>query len=251
MYTEIDKEIDRSLVEADTHTHTVASTHAYSTVYEMAQFAARAGLKGIVITDHGPMLPDGAHSWHFGNLRSLPPYICGVRVLHGAEANVIDYDGHIDLEDRYQRELDWIVASFHDPTLTPGSIEDHTRAYLALAENPYIDVIGHSGSEIFKYDYERVLPVFKEKGKFVEINSHSFAARVGAAVNCREIALICKKYDIPVVVNSDAHTCFSVGDVKEAFRMLSEIDYPTGLIINMHFENLARYIENKRKRKII
>ena len=245
-------EVEQSLVEVDTHTHTVASSHAYSTVLEMAQYAAAAGLKAIVITDHGSALPDGvASEWHFGNLRCLPPYICGVRVLHGAEANIIDFNGSLDLSLEHQQKLDWIIASFHEPTLAHGSVEDHTRAYLALSDNPYIDVIGHSGSDPYQYDYEKVLPVFKAKSKLVEINNHSFDVREGAAVNCRDIALICKKYDIPIVVNSDAHSCFSVGNVKEAFRMLSSIDFPTGLIINLEFSRLANWIENKRKRKII
>jgi putative hydrolase len=244
-------EIGPSFVEADTHTHTVASSHAYSTVLEMAKYAADAGLRAITITDHGPALPDGAHPWHFGNLRSLPPYICGVRVLHGAEANILDFDGTIDLSPQLQKELDWVIASFHEPVRAPGTIEDHTHAYLALAENPSIDVIGHSGTEAFKYDYEKVLPVFKAKGKLVEINSHSFTAREGASENCREIALICKKYDIPIVVNSDAHSCFSVGDVKDAFRMLSSIDFPTGLIVNIQFSSLVNWIEKKKNRKII
>ena len=38
---------------ADTHTHTVASTHAYSTLQEMVHGAAEKGLFAIGITDHG------------------------------------------------------------------------------------------------------------------------------------------------------------------------------------------------------
>lgn len=39
---------------ADTHTHTLASTHAYSSLQEMVAAARRAGLYAIAITDHGP-----------------------------------------------------------------------------------------------------------------------------------------------------------------------------------------------------
>ena len=42
----------------DTHTHTIASDHAYSTVLENAAAAARAGLEGLAITDHTPPLSD-------------------------------------------------------------------------------------------------------------------------------------------------------------------------------------------------
>jgi putative hydrolase len=239
------------LLETDMHMHTVASTHAYSTVVEMAQFAKFKGLKAIAITDHSNGIPDGAHPWHFGNLRCLPPYIQGVRVLHGAEANIMDYDGNLDLPLQYQKELDWIIASFHDPCVLPASINEHTKSYLKLAENPYVDVIGHSGSEHYKYDYNKVLPVFKDKKILVEINSHSFEARAGSLINCKEIALVCKQYKIPIVVNSDAHSCFSVGDVENAFKLLDEIEFPYELIVNRTLESLSSWIKAKRNIDII
>ena len=40
----------------DTHTHTLASGHAYSTIRENAQAASRKGLELLAITDHAPKL---------------------------------------------------------------------------------------------------------------------------------------------------------------------------------------------------
>ena len=51
----------------DAHAHTVASTHAYSTVEEYFRAAADKGLQLFSITDHGPEMPDSPHPWHFGN----------------------------------------------------------------------------------------------------------------------------------------------------------------------------------------
>lgn len=231
------------MIEVETHCHTVASTHAYSTVIEIAKAAHEKGLKAVAITDHGPMIPDGAHLWHFGNLRCLPPVIEGVRILHGVEANIIDYDGNIDIPEATLKELDWVIASYHN---SPGTIEQHTNSYMKLCGNPYIDVIGHSGTDAFKYDYEKVIPVFKQKGKIVEINSHSFEVRAGAQENCKKIALLCKKHRVPVVVSSDAHFCFSVGDVGEALEMLSSIGFPEELILNKSAERIYRWIDNKK-----
>ena len=39
---------------ADLHTHTLASTHAFNTVTEMARAAFEMGHRAIAITDHGP-----------------------------------------------------------------------------------------------------------------------------------------------------------------------------------------------------
>lgn len=243
--------IDKKMFEADMHMHTVASDHGYSTVLELAEYAAEVGLKAIAVTDHGPAMEDGAHIWHFGNMRTLPPYIKGVRVLHGAEANITDFSGSLDLNDNIQRELDWVIASFHQPVCAPGTVSDHTEAYLKLAENPYVDVIGHSGSEDYKYDYERLIPVFKAKRKLIEINSHSFGNREGASENCVKIALLCKKFGAPIVVDSDAHSCFSVGDLGRAAEMLDSIDFPEELIVNLKFSRVAEWIRKSRGRDIL
>ena len=41
----------------DLHTHTIASGHAYNTLYEMVQAAAGAGLSLFGSSDHAPGLP--------------------------------------------------------------------------------------------------------------------------------------------------------------------------------------------------
>ena len=49
----------------DLHAHTIASTHAYSTVSEYFQQAKKKGIKLFAITDHGPDMDDAPHEWHF------------------------------------------------------------------------------------------------------------------------------------------------------------------------------------------
>ena len=94
----------------DTHTHTLASTHAYSTVLEMAKYASEAGMEAIAITDHAPAIPDGAHPWHFQNLKAIPREIYGVKILYGAEVNILDLEGNIDLADEVLEKLDVVNA---------------------------------------------------------------------------------------------------------------------------------------------
>lgn len=48
----------------DTHTHTVSSGHAYSTLREMIQAAAAKGLEAIALTDHAMALPGSCHEFH-------------------------------------------------------------------------------------------------------------------------------------------------------------------------------------------
>ena len=231
---------------ADMHCHTIASTHAYSTVLENVAYAKKHGLKCIAITDHAPGITDAPHYWHFLNLKSIPRLIDGILVLRGAEVNILDDHGNIDLDENALQCLDWVNASFHVPTCAPQNEAYHTRAYLNIAQNPYIDVIAHSGTEAFQYDYEKGIKAFKEYNKIVELNNASFQIRAGAKKNCIEIAKLCKKWEVPVVVDSDAHFAMSVGVVDHVLQMLEEINFPETLILNHDEERFFGYIKERK-----
>lgn len=72
----------------DTHTHTLASTHAYSTIHDYLAVAKQKGIRLFATTDHGPAMADAPHFWHFVNLRVLPRMVDGVGILRGIEANI-------------------------------------------------------------------------------------------------------------------------------------------------------------------
>lgn len=231
---------------ADTHTHTTASTHAYSTLQEMVHAAAEKGLFAIGITDHGYSMPGGPGAWYFGNLHSVPKRLENVWVLRGAEANVVDYEGHLDIPEEDLRRLDWVVASIHSCCMPEGVVPTRelcTRLWLEVAKNPYVNVIGHSGSPDYAYEYERVIPEFGRNGKLVEINSHSFEVRASYIPNCREIARLCMKYRVPVIVNSDAHFSASVLDCSAGLEMLEEMGFPEELIVNSSEERFRNYLK--------
>ena len=225
---------------ADLHTHTNASAHAYSTVTENAAAAARHGMRVLGTTDHGPSIPDSPHMWHFGNLKVLPERIEGVRVLHGAEVNVLA-GGALDMSDSVLSSLDVVVASMHSGVMPECGMEGCTAAWLAVAANPHIAIIGHSGSPEFAYDYERVIPEFGKRGKAVEINEHSYRARPTSAENCRKIAQICAKHRVPIVVDSDAHFHEYVGRHPRCLAMLGEINFPPELIVNGSMQHMAEF----------
>lgn len=227
---------------ADTHCHTLASTHAYSSLTEVVRAAADQGLAAVAITDHGRALPGAPGTWYFDNLHVVPDFLFGVRVLRGIEANIIDFEGALDERPRILRQLDWVIASMHEPTMPKGQEEDYTNAWLAVAENPLVHVIGHSGSPAFRFDYERVIPVFGVKGKLVEINQNTFAARTGSEENCRTIAKLCKKHRVQVVANSDSHFHTSVGDVGRCLELLRSVDFPEELVVNSSKERFDAYL---------
>ena len=82
---------------ADTHSHTLASGHAYSTIKEMAAAAEARGLKALAITEHAPKMPGTCGLFYFQNMDVVPRTCGNVRLLMGAEVNIMDPDGTIDL----------------------------------------------------------------------------------------------------------------------------------------------------------
>ncbi len=231
----------------DLHTHTLASTHAYSTITENAKSAAKMGLEAIAMTDHTGEIPDSPHIWHFINMRILPREIEGVRILTGAEVNICDIHGRLDMSDDVMKTLDIIVASIHLPCYNDADKADHTECYMAAVENPYVDIIGHSGSPKFKYDYETVIKRAGELGKMIEINNATFAIRTSNIPNCTKIAELCKKYNTHICVNSDSHYCDMIGKYDAAMAMLKEIDFPEELVANRTLKDLSKFLKPRKE----
>jgi len=230
---------------ADTHMHTTASTHAYSSLQEMVHAAAIKRLYAVAITDHGINMPGAPGTWYFHNMRVIPHMFEGVLVLRGEETNVIDYDGNIDLEKDCINDIDWIVASIHGvcmPKEKP-TVEAVTNAWMQIAKNPNINVIGHSGSAEFQYDYETVIREFGRQGKLVELNESTFLTRENSVTNCKTIMELCKKNSVPIIVNSDSHFSTLVGCFENSLKLLEELDFPEELVANSGVKRFQAYLK--------
>lgn len=232
---------------ADLHTHTIASTHAYSTITEMTAAAAEKGLYAIAVTDHGRAMPGAPGAYYFESLSLIPKELMGVRVLKGMEANILDFEGNIDCDEQLADSLEWIVASMHGNIIndTPD-IEKCTNAYLQLAKNKNINVIGHSGTVEYKYDYDVVIPELSRNGILIEINNSTFYHKKDSMSNCVEIIKACKKYKARIAVNTDAHFSTYVGNVQPALAVLKELDFPKKLIVNASLEEMKSYMREKK-----
>lgn len=233
-------------IVADLHTHTIASVHAYATALEMIHEAANIGLYGFAITDHGESMHNFPHPYYFMNLHAIPRVYEGVRVLKGIEANIADSKGTLDADNSILSNLDICVASLHMPTYHGEvSMDACTEAYMNVAQNPYVNIIAHSGSPYFKYDYDKVIKELAHRGKLIEINNSSIKHKPEFYPNCIEIAKLCKKHGCRVTVDTDAHFVTQLGRADEALRMLESIDFPEELVVNASVKNFENYlIEN-------
>lgn len=232
-------------MEVDIHTHTLVSGHAYSTLNEMVAAGKAKGLKVIANTDHGPKMPGGPHIYHFYNLRAIPKFIDGIRVLKGAEANIINYKGKIDIPEPVFKELEFIIASFHYPCLKPSKPKKVTKALSNLMENPRVNVIGHPEDYRYSFDIKEIVTLSKETKTLLEVNNSSLlpiSYREGARAGLIKILEECGNQNCPVVLGSDSHHTSYVGEFDAAINIIEEVGFPKELVINSSAEDFLKYI---------
>ena len=233
----------------DTHIHAVASGHAYSTIDEIAKVAQIKGLEIIAITDHAPAMPGGAHEYYFNNMIVLPEYLHGVRILKGVEANIIDYNGNIDLEPATLKHLDLVIASLHPPCIPYNDKETITNTVIKAMENPYVHIIGHPGDSRYPLDMEQIALHAKKNNVLLEVNNSSLkptSFRVGGRENIIDMLWYCKKHEVPIVAATDAHFSYDVGEFKEAIELFKEVDFPESLVINANQQEFIKFITKER-----
>lgn len=234
----------------DLHTHTIASGHAYNTLYEMIQAAAEKKLALYGCSDHTPAMPGGPNAMYFINFKVIPRELYGVKVMMGAELNLLKPDGSVDLKEKMLAKLDYAIASLHTPCTKPGSIEENTAAYLHVMENPYVQIIGHPDDGRYPVDYKALVAGAKQHHKLLEVNNSSLnprGARENTRENYRTMLALCMEYEVPIIINSDAHVAADVGNHARAHALLEELSFPEELIVNTSLEKLAPYIPKVKK----
>ncbi len=230
----------------DTHTHTLASGHAYSTIDEMAKFAAQKGVTHLGITEHGPLMPGAPHEFYFQNLHIVPREKYGVKLLMGVEANILNDKGEVDLPKGVLKKMDIVIASMHKPCMESDTMEYNTNAIINAIKNPYIHIIGHPDDDRYPVDYEAIVKAAAQYNTLLEINNASLnpkGPRKNAAKNDMTILKLCKEYGIPVVLGSDAHIADLICNFDRIYGLLEEVNFPQELIANTDFEKLEKFLQ--------
>ena len=246
-------------VNVDVHTHTLFSGHAFSTIEENAIHAKEKGLEAIAMTDHfgfcfahetvkdAKLLNAGPSM----NMGALPKVIHGVRILAGTEIDIVDFDGNLaghdvpswnpdkSYADAMLDSRDIAIASVHSfPGHDSGTIAQNTKMYCNVAANPKIDIIGHPIRSGIKFETRELLKIAKEFGCMIEVNEHSFDFGDDVVREYRNLLVACAEMGIHVVVGSDAHSSFFVGEFGKALSLLDEIGFPEELVANVNLDRL-------------
>lgn len=239
-------------ISVDTHTHTYASGHAYSTLIENARMAKEHGLSMFCCTDHSGEMPGAPHSWYFSNQKILPRFIEDVAVIRGVETNILNEQGDIDIPLQVDINLDWVIASFHEPIFKPNNKESHTQALLNVIKNGRIDALGHLGNPNFDFDFRQVIQCAKDHCVAIEINNTSLNgnSRKGSIERCAEIASICKELGAYITTGSDAHFCTIVGQFDQVTSLFEKINMPEYLVITHSAQQFLAFLILRGRAKI-
>ena len=159
----------------DVHTHTIASGHAFSSLQEMTLTAKEKGLDILGITEHGPNIPGTCDPIYFRNLHCVPRQLYGIKLMLGAELNILNTKGDIDLDEDYWRMLDIRIAGIHSLCWQGGSKEENTQGVINAMCNPFVQIISHPGDGTAELDFEELMKVSRETHTLLEINNHSMA----------------------------------------------------------------------------
>ena len=210
-------------IELDVHTHTIASGHAFSSLQEMARAAADKGLKLLGITEHTPGIPGSCHLIYFRNLHVVPR----------------------DLDEFHMNLLDLRIAGIHSLCYTPGTPEENTQGMIKAIENPYTHIISHPGDGTAKLLFEPIVQAAKSHHTLLEINNSSLKPcrnKVEARPNNLEILRLCKQYEVPVILGSDAHISFDIATYDHALELVKETEFPESLILNTDVARFKQYL---------
>ncbi|AGH81333.1 hydrolase [Psychromonas sp. CNPT3] len=235
----------------DTHTHTIASGHAYSTIIENAESAKKNGLTLLCMTDHASSMPGAPHYWYFMNQKVIPRFLSGVGLLKGAEVNILNTQGEIDFSDHCLDAQDWIIASLHEPIFKPLDKAAHTQTLLNVISSNKVDVLAHLGNPNFDFDFEAVIAQAIKYNVAIEINNSSLClSRIGSEPRCIEIAKLCKKMGAYITTGSDAHFAHAVGNFTQAEALLSNIDFPQAKIITASTRQFLDFLKLRGRKPI-
>lgn len=228
----------------DSHLHTVASGHAYSSIGEMITAGKKKGLQLLAFTEHAPSTAGSCCNGYFSNLKILPRKREDIWTLYGAEVNILNREGEIDLPENILKEMDVVVASIHPGSYTTESdITANTTACIRAMQNPFVNILGHPDDGRFPLEYGEIVRAAKAYHVLLEVNNSSFqdtSFRRNTMENCRGMLLTCMKYDAPVIINSDAHVDLQVGEHADGWKIVHEVGFPEELVVNT---SLDRYFE--------
>lgn len=236
----------------DYHMHTFYSD-GRADITEMAEAAHLKGLKEIGITDHGPAnIGTGVKTGETflqikDEAKNMSEVFPGLRIMVGAEADIVGLAGQLDIPKKVIKELDYLLVGLH-PFVKPNDLGTawnyvlgnqlvkvnkglkekvkniNTKTLIASLYEYNVLAVTHPGLKM-EVDYQELARACIKTDTALEINTgHNFPkvsdvlAIAGSGVN--------------FIVNSDAHFPETVGEFDYGNYVLTKAKIPEERVLN-------------------
>lgn len=211
--------LEQSDIRGALHNHTRASDGADSLV-DMIAAAEAMGWEYIGIADHSQSSVQ-ANGLSAERLLEQVAKIreinrsgrFQVHVLAGVECDILK-DGALDYPDEVLVQLDYVVASLHQPS--PASQpHENTRRIVRALEHPAVTLLAHPTGRLllkrepYPMDIAQVIDAAAANGKWIEINANSH--RLDLDWRHWEYAL---EKGVMACINPDAHSARCLRDIR-------------------------------------
>ena len=252
---------------ADYHMHTKRCGHARGEMEQYVEEAIRKGLAEIGFSDHLPLVTHRDPGLTMGE-EELPRYVEDVLQVREKYPEIaiklgIEADFVLGYEEKTRRLLepydwDYIIGSVHiidqwefdDPrhleTWDDKDIDAVYHRYYELlrasAESGLCDIVahcdlvkkfGHRPQADLRAEFEETAETFQRCGVAVEINTSGWYKPVAEVYPAFPILQILQRYDLPLVISSDAHAPQEVGrDFDRAIEQAQKAGYAETVIFS-------------------
>lgn len=102
-------------------------------------------------------------------------------------------------------------------------------------KNKYVKIISHPFRLEYKVDIKKIVETACSEGVLLELNDQLFKLESKNRLFLqayKEMISLCKKYGCPVIIGSDAHVAFRIGQDENIFKVKDLIGLTDDIIIN-------------------
>ena len=95
-------------------------------------------------------------------------------------------------------------------------------------------------------DYEKLALAAKEYNVLLELNNSSVrpdGERLNSRENMKILLKYCAQHQTNLIINSDAHIANDVGNHKYVHQILTEVNFPSTLIVNTSVDKFKKFID--------
>ncbi|PLW80642.1 phosphatase [Candidatus Woesearchaeota archaeon] len=237
------------MLKVDLHMHTTISGDAHSTYKEYIDKALENNMEIIGFSEHGYGMPASyLTDYCISNYRRMPKEINGLKIIYGVEANIMDLDGGLDLPDERLAKLDYVIASIHTPKNYDGTVENNTTAMINAIRSKKMNIISHPYAPYGLANFEEVYEEACKNDVLLELNISYLKKEFDYdhISLIKKMIEIVKKHDKKLIVNTDSHNLWELGDDSELEKYKDELGLTNDMIINNYPDELLEFLGVER-----